>query len=203
MENVINYLTKDQKVILRLTESHANGRLEIPNAKIDSINKKLINIEIPFESFDMFTGREINILWETYNSFYCLNSTVQKFKESRAHPLLQVEYTDRFECIEKRRYIRLDEPLELNFAPEGDSKFISSKTIDVSGGGIQFPSPVKLKGGQKLDMILELPIFPYLDIMIKGEVVWVDENVVGVNFIHIDEADQNRLIKYILDGINL
>ncbi|MGA1868506.1 MAG: flagellar brake protein [bacterium] len=198
MENVLDYLTKDQKVILRLAESHPSGRLEIPNATIESINNKNIKIQIPFESYDMFTGREINILWEKYNSFYCLNSTVKKFTKNTL-PLLQVEFTDRFECIEKRRYIRLDEPLELNFAIEGGLNFLSAHTIDVSGGGIQFFCPIDLREGQKLEIILEMPIFPYLDIMAKGEVVWVDDHVVGVNFIQIDEADQNRLIKYILE----
>lgn len=198
MEHVLEYLDKDQLVILRLTEPHPKGRLEIPNAKIDSINNESIYIEIPPMPYDMFTGRGINILWEKYNSFYCLNSVVQKFIQE-APARLQVEYSDRLECIEKRRYIRLDDPLQLTFAVNGIPNFFSAQTVDISGGGIKFISPVRLNIGQQLEIILELPLFPYIDIMTRGEVIWVDRDKTGINFIQINSADQKRIIQYILE----
>jgi len=207
MKPISKYLSKNQVVIIRLTKPHPLGRLEIPNATIDSVRSDGIYIKIPFLSNDFFSGREIDILWEKANFFYCLNSLVEKFIGEESC-LLLIKKGIKLDSIEKRKYIRLDKPLQLSFSivNEDNDKskkktqdLFSAQTVDISGGGIKFTTPVKLKNGHLLYINLEVPIFPYVDISIKGKVVRVEGNNIGINFEQITNAEANRLIKYIFE----
>ena len=75
----------------------------------------------------------------------------------------------------------------------------------MSGAGIRFFAKYPLECGQQLDMLLEVPIFPYLDVSALASVVSVEKRKktdtaqVGVHFIDIEPMGRKRLLKYIMD----
>ena len=69
----------------------------------------------------------------------------------------------------------------------------------MSGGGMRFLAKYPLECGQQLDMLLEVPIFPYLDVSALASVVRVerhkktDNTHVGVHFLDIEHIGRKRL----------
>ena len=105
---------------------------------------------------------------------------------------------------ERRRFIRLDTPILVEFPSPGTMKTQRSFTQDVSESGIKFPTPVKLQIGQQLPLTLELP-FSNMSMQATGEVMWIREVArlgtphyeIGVRFQWIDDPDRHRLSRHL------
>ena len=105
---------------------------------------------------------------------------------------------------ERRRYIRIQTPVLVEFPNPETMKTERSFTQDVSESGMRFPSAVKLQVGQELPMTLELP-FHDATMNATGEVVWIREvsrlgapqYEVGVRFRWIQDPDRQRLVRHL------
>jgi len=105
---------------------------------------------------------------------------------------------------ERRRHIRVDTPVLVEFPNPGTMKTERSFTQDVSESGMRFPTAVKLAVGQELALTLQLP-FHELTMHATGEVLWIREISrlgapqydVGVRFRWIEDPDRHRLTRHL------
>ncbi len=111
---------------------------------------------------------------------------------------------------ERRKYIRLDFQLKLNFTKEGEQKKgYQAVTRNISAEGLRFSSDQKLETGTNIDFEVQLPNRKK-PTLFKGEVVWSRELPfsagkqersydIGVRFVEIDKKDRNDLMLYICE----
>ena len=105
---------------------------------------------------------------------------------------------------ERRKHIRVDTPVLVEFPAPGTMKTERSYTMDVSEAGMRFPTTVKLSLGQELPLTLQLP-FQDGTFHATGEVVWVREIArhgapqyeIGVRFQWIEDPDRQRLVRHL------
>ena len=108
---------------------------------------------------------------------------------------------------ERRRHIRVETPIVVEFPNPASMKTERSFTQDVSENGKRFPTGVKLQIGQELPLTMELP-FRDATMHATGEVQWIREvsrhgaphYEVGVRFRWIEDPDRQRLSRH-LTGI--
>lgn len=193
------------EVCLRLEELHPKGRMEIPNCIVNEIKDDGIYLYAPHIESRYMEGRNVELLWEDETSFHCMTTKINRCIHNPDTQLI-IEPSDLLRSIDERRYFRLKHPINIEFRPLGsDSLFTCGEGIAIGGGGIQFISNFPLKQGQKVEILIEVPIFPYLDIQISGEVIMVkrfkdlEVTQIGVCFLEIDPMGKMRLFKYILD----
>ena len=112
---------------------------------------------------------------------------------------------------ERRRFVRLDTRLEVDYqiAPSGDAQVVVTK--DISAGGICFFADRVLKPGTRLTMRLMLPGRAQ-PIQCTAEAVWSDQYEligkgrrqrsveVGVRFLEISPADQAAIMQHVILG---
>ena len=105
---------------------------------------------------------------------------------------------------ERRRHIRVETPVLIEFPNPTTMKTERSFTQDVSESGIRFPTTVKLSVGQELPLTLELP-FRNSTMHATGEVLWIREIArlgtphyeVGARFRWIEDLDRRRLVRHL------
>ena len=111
---------------------------------------------------------------------------------------------------ERRRFIRLEVPIELKYVVEDDASQMRRRvaTKDLSCDGLRFISEQKIGEGAVLDLNLTIP-GANNPVHIKGKAVWSrkisSEDAapveVGVEFIQIEEDNKNTFLKYLCDLI--
>ena len=105
---------------------------------------------------------------------------------------------------ERRRHIRIETPVLVEFPHPATMKTERSFTQDVSESGMRFPTEVKLQVGQELALTLELP-FREATMHATGEVLWIRETSrlggpqydVGVRFRWLEDPDRQRLVRHL------
>ena len=105
---------------------------------------------------------------------------------------------------ERRRHIRVETPVLLEFPNPETMKTERSFTQDVSESGIRFPTTVKLQVGQELPLTLALP-FHDAAMHTTAEVLWVREisrfgapqYEIGARFRWIEDPDRQRLTRHL------
>ncbi len=105
---------------------------------------------------------------------------------------------------ERRRFIRLETPILIEFPAPGTMKTERSFTQDVSETGLRFPTAVRLQIGQQLPLTLELP-FSRFSMQATGEVMWIREVSrlgapqydIGVRFCWLEDPDRQRLARHL------
>ena len=105
---------------------------------------------------------------------------------------------------ERRRHVRIDTPVLVEFPNPGTMKTERSFTADVSESGMCFPTPVKLQIGQQLPLTIELP-FNNASMHATGEVLWIREvsrlgspqYEIGVKFLWIEDPDRQQLVRHL------
>lgn len=105
---------------------------------------------------------------------------------------------------ERRRHIRVQTPVLIDFVTPATAVAERSFTQDVSEWGCRFPTAAKLSVGQELDITIRLP-FSDEALKATGEVVWVREVSrlgapqydVGVRFRWIEDPDRRRLVRHL------
>ena len=105
---------------------------------------------------------------------------------------------------ERRRYIRVETPVLVEFPNPETLKTERSFTQDVNETGIRFPTAVRLQIGQEIALTLQLP-FHDATMNATGEVLWIREVSrlgapqydVGVQFRWIEDPDRNRLSRHL------
>ena len=111
---------------------------------------------------------------------------------------------------ERRRFIRLEVPIEVKYVVEEDSDPVRKRvaTKDLSCDGLRFISERKLDEGSLLDLNLTIPGATN-PVHIKGKAIWSKKLStedaapfeVGVEFVQIEEDNKNTFLKYLCDLI--
>lgn len=109
---------------------------------------------------------------------------------------------------ERRKFIRLEVPVELKYIIEGDSARKEVTTKDLSCDGLRFISEQDIGEGAILELNLDIPnaVNP---VHANGKVAWTrrlstedgSPYEVGVEFIKIEEDNKNTFLKYLCDLI--
>ena len=105
---------------------------------------------------------------------------------------------------ERRRHIRVQSPVLIEFPHPETMKTQQSFTQDVSESGMRFPTQVKLQVGDQLPLALRLP-FDDTTMHATGEVLWIrqvsrlgePQYDVGVRFCWIEDPDRRRLSRHL------
>ncbi len=105
---------------------------------------------------------------------------------------------------ERRKHVRIESPVLVEFPHPQTMKTERSFTQDVSESGMRFPTAIQLQIGQELPLTLELP-FRDATMHATGEVMWIREVSrlgephydVGVRFRWIEDPDRQRLIRHL------
>ena len=114
---------------------------------------------------------------------------------------------------ERRRYIRLDTRLKINYRILQQSpQSTPTETLDISGGGIRISLNEPLKVGTLLELEILFPS-EKKSVCCQGRLVWVEEFSIyqgtkeerrelegGVEFTTISPEDQDRIIQYVILG---
>ena len=105
---------------------------------------------------------------------------------------------------ERRRFVRVQTPVLVEFPNPETMKTERSFTQDVSESGMRFPTAVKLSVGQEIPITLELP-FHDSTMHATGEILWVRETArhgepqyeIGVRFRWIEDPDRQKLHRHL------
>lgn len=105
---------------------------------------------------------------------------------------------------ERRRFVRVDTPVLVEFPNPSSMKTERSYTRNVSQTGLQFPTTVRLQVGQEIPLTLQLP-FGNSAMQATGEIQWVREIArmgepqyeVGVRFRWMEDPDKARLVQHL------
>ena len=109
---------------------------------------------------------------------------------------------------ERRKFIRLEVPVDLKYITAGDSVRKEAITKDLSCEGLRFISGDVLKEGSNLELNLDIPDASN-PVHIIAKVVWTKRFStedgspfeVGVEFAKIEEDNKNTFLKYLCDLI--
>ncbi len=107
---------------------------------------------------------------------------------------------------ERRRYIRLSKPININFTHSGKDKVLHTVSKNVSAVGVGFETKEKLEPGSLLKLEIELPKAPN-PVHVLGKVVWSKRvtledgspHSAGIEFTKIEEDNKNTFLKYLCD----
>jgi hypothetical protein len=105
---------------------------------------------------------------------------------------------------ERRRHIRIETPVLVEFPNPETMKTERSYTTNVSESGLKFPTPVKMQVGQEIPLTLELP-FNAGPLHATGQIQWVREisrhgepqYEIGMNFRWMEDPDRARLTRHL------
>jgi len=105
---------------------------------------------------------------------------------------------------ERRRHIRVNTPVMLQFPSPETMKSESSYTQDISESGLRFSTTVKFDVGAEIPLTMQMP-FNDAVIHATGSVSWVREIArhgetqyeVGVAFRWIEDPDRQRLSRHL------
>ncbi len=111
---------------------------------------------------------------------------------------------------ERRRFIRLEVPVEVKYVIEDDPDQVRRRvaTKDLSCDGLRFISERRLNEGAFLDLNLTIP-GANNPVHAKGKTIWARKTStedaapfeVGVELVQIEEDNKNTFLKYLCDLI--
>ena len=109
---------------------------------------------------------------------------------------------------EKRRYLRLNTELTIEYSLPNVDKICTATTKDISALGLRFETKDQLQEGENIEIKLKLPSAQSA-VHAQGRVAWLKKlsledtatNDVGVEFIKFEEDNKNTFLKYLCDLI--
>lgn len=109
---------------------------------------------------------------------------------------------------EKRRYLRLNVPLEIEYVLGNNDRVYKAVTKDISAFGIRFATTDKLQEGDNLEVTLRIPNISN-PVHASGKIAWSRKVLsegnapfdIGIEFVKIEEDNKNTFLKYLCDLI--
>jgi Tfp pilus assembly protein PilZ len=108
---------------------------------------------------------------------------------------------------EKRKYLRLNNALELEYTTANSDKKYSASTKDISAVGLRVSTPQKLEEGAIIEITLKLPNSQNA-VHASGRIAWSKKITAedklydcGIEFTKIEEDNKNTFLKYMCDLI--
>ena len=114
------------------------------------------------------------------------------------------------ERAERRRFIRLEVPIGLQYNVVGSNVIKDVTTKDISCDGMRFTSPDAIPADSLLRLTIQIPKAKN-PVHAEGKVVWSHkqandggpDNEVGLELIKIEEDNKNTFLKYLCDIISI
>lgn len=104
---------------------------------------------------------------------------------------------------EKRGFLRIDENIPVSYHRLLDASAITTKTLDISGGGIKIVCKSPIAVDEIVQIKLNIPTRKS-SIFCTGKVVWVKKdtknnvkNYCGISFINIHSKDREDIVEYV------
>ena len=182
-------------------------------SRIASKSDDYLGIELPIDKrtggFKLITeGMEIKIYYLSSSGQYSFSTKVIGMVKEQI-PIILIELPEEYKRIQRRNFIRVPAFVEVSYKEldDYDSSWNIVKTIDISGGGMQFVIPIlkNIKFNQEIKGWIVLPYNNGKIEHIKfiGRVVRVyksreksDINLISIEFIDINEIMRAKIIKY-------
>lgn len=118
-------------------------------------------------------------------------------------------FKKRDELIERRKFIRINVPIDVTYARPGENTLHKSITKDISPEGVRFETELaSLQKSDPLDLVLKIPDAPN-PVHARGRIAWkkklslADDSPydMGVGFEKIEEDNKNTFLKFLCDVI--
>jgi len=103
------------------------------------------------------------------------------------------------ERIQRREFVRVATHLDVSVHGIDEDVGGETTTLDVSGSGMRIADKFKLPMGIDVRIELKLPDGPPLTALGRVVRVGFDEDQKGIRFDSVSRADEDRLMRYILD----
>ena len=109
---------------------------------------------------------------------------------------------------EKRKYLRLNVPVEIGYLLPGSDRIYTAVTKDISASGIRFETVENFQNGLGLELTLKLPNIQN-PVHVYGKIAWQEKSNrkdgvftdVGIEFVKVEEDNKNTFLKYLCDLI--
>lgn len=113
---------------------------------------------------------------------------------------------------ERRQFVRLDMRVEVTYTVLPATQGTRSVTKNIGGGGICFYADEVVPPGTLVQVVMRIPDRE-LPVTFTGEVIWSERyeviskgvhrraGEVGVQFVNIDEEDQQALVEHVLSSL--
>lgn len=146
----------------------------------------------------------IYVYFTTDRAAYEFKSVIlQRIKEPI--PFILIKKPEKLNRIQRRNYFRLELDGIVGLHQEkkdGSTNKKEVKLVDISGGGLQIKTKLKLEEGDQIKISFKKLI--KLDNLIKGEIVRKSKenfevNNYGIEFIDIIDSDREKIIKWIFN----
>ncbi len=200
-------LVINQSIEIQKKEDFDNDPDKYYASRIEDINEKGIVIGTPIEKSVLVDLRPNStvIIWlnEAIASYALFCRVRARIYEPL--PLTFLDWPHDIQRIQRRNYVRVPASLQIEFSTgekdaEGKEIFHSALTGDISGGGLNFTTSVKLSTKDPLKIILHLP--GQEEIVLEGKITWIvhqshNRYFVGIKFMKISEGIREHIIKYI------
>lgn len=92
---------------------------------------------------------------------------------------------------------KLDTLLALHASDKKDALEMKMRPVNISAGGIMFPSDAHYKPGDKIEIHMELPMKKPLPLVVIAEVVRVNQPLVSGIFINMEESITQKLTDFV------
>ena len=105
---------------------------------------------------------------------------------------------------ERRRYARLNIPLDVHYLVRGQKQKLKSVTKNISPNGVRFALEKEVPAGEILDIEIKIPNKPE-PIPIKARLVWSKKELkqgkdvfdAGFEFVQVPDESKNEFFQYL------
>ncbi len=197
----------NQLVEIELKEGDASEYLP---SRIEEIKEKYLYISMPMRKgalLPMRIGQEIQVMMRHRNSTVGFLTKVVG-RRGGSLPYLIITKPERIVPVnQKREYVRLNISLPVRFRviDEEGSQIQEGVTIDISAGGILLSTQAEVKGGQNIE--IEIQLTPKNIFSSHAHIIRVfekdkkDKNTtrVAIEYDGINEAHRDKIFKFIFE----
>jgi len=150
----------------------------------------------PLHPLDDAVGSDVQIDMPTNRGLLHLGAQVVQAPDSE---LLELDLTGESQLVQRRGFVRVDAFLEVVVTPEGAQEPIPAAVVNISGSGAVVSRLANTKIGDIAHLELRLaPLDPPLEI--EARVVRAfDEQFRAVHFELIEEADRERIVRFVFE----
>jgi hypothetical protein len=120
-----------------------------------------------------------------------------------AHPesdpwALRVDHTGKVQLIQRREFVRVDAMVPVSYKPMGPQGWtVDTSTVNVSGGGFMISGREGLREGESCEFLVHLDGEEGGVLQVSGTVVRETAAGLGIRFDEIDEAERDRVIRWV------
>ncbi|MGE5397860.1 MAG: flagellar brake protein [Chitinophagales bacterium] len=179
------------------------------NSRVEELRLNTLLIAVPIHSgalVPLRLGEGLNIYFVSNQCAYTFSTHILG-RSIEPLPILEIKRPLEYTKIQRRNYVRLPLSMNLQFVRfiDEEAMMTEGRTIDLSGGGLQFQTKVNLTPEEFIELRLNLS--NKVTVVNKAKVVRVFPKainnevwqLVAVQYIDLKESQREMIIKYIFD----